>query len=296
MAAVRDLGYSQNLAARHLARGKSSLLGLLVSDVRNPFFPEITAAFQDEALHRGMDALLMNTNYETERTLNSVRRLIGLQVPGIAVLTSQIDPAIVDMVAEHRVAAVYLDLGRVGPSISNLVIEYDRGIQTAAEYFLGLGHRDIAYVGGPERLLSARGRNRAFMESMARAEVRPVGTFETDFSSKGGYAAAKSILSGANRPTAIICGNDLTAIGVLHAAFDLKVRVPEDLSVIGFDDITFAEYTQPSLTTISVPRKRVGQIAFDELWRLIHDPGAEGSEIRIPTSLVARGSVSSLSR
>lgn len=289
--AVSELGYSQNLAARHLARGKSSLLGLLVSDVRNPFFPEITAAFQDEALQHGMDALLINTNYDSERILNSVRRLIGLQVPGIAVLTSQIDPAVVDMLAEHKIAAVYLDLGRVGPRISNLVIEYESGIRRATEYVVGLGHRNIGYIGGPERLLSARNRKRAFADAAAEFGVDCGGTIDSDFNTRGGYAAAAELLN-RHQPTAIVCGNDLTAIGVLHCAFDRGLRVPDDLSVMGFDDITFAEYTQPALSTISVPRSLIGQTAFAELWRMTSDPTRGGTEIRIPTNLVVRGSVS----
>ncbi len=293
LTAVKELGYSQNLAARHLARGQSSMVGLLVSDVRNPFFPEITAGFQDEALNRGMDALLINTNYDAERILNSVRRLIGLQVPGIAVLTSQIDPSVVDMLAQNKIAAVYLDLGRVGPYISNLVIEYERGIQSAVEHLTGLGHRRIAYVGGPQNLQSARNRKRAFFNAASQTET-PMAE-ESDFSTRGGYAAAQRILD-EYKPSAILCGNDLTAIGVLHCAFDRKIRVPDELSVIGFDDITFAEYTQPALTTVSVPRRQVGEMAFSELWRMISQPDHCGTEIRIPTSLVIRGSVSAVSR
>jgi DNA-binding LacI/PurR family transcriptional regulator len=291
--AVGALGYSQNLAARHLARGKSSLLGLLVSDVRNPFFPEITAAFQDRALNRGMDALLINTNYDPERILNSVRRLIGLQVPGIAVLTSQIDESVVDMLADHKIAAVYLDLGRVGPYISNLVLDYECGIQNATEYIVGLGHRKVAFVGGPPHLQSARNRKRAFSDASARLGVAGARLVDSDFSVRGGYAAACTLLD-QDPPTAIICGNDLVAIGVLHCAYDKKIRVPEELSVVGFDDITFAEYMQPALTTVSVPRKQIGEMAFEALWTMISDPEHAGTETRIPTKLTVRGSAASV--
>ena len=128
MAAIEELGYSQNQAARDLARGRSSLLGLVVSDICNPFFPEITAAFQEQALLRNLDAVVVNTNYDATRTLHSVRRLLGLQVPGVALLTSQIDPAVMELLAERGVAAVYLDLGRVDRAISNIVIDYEQGI------------------------------------------------------------------------------------------------------------------------------------------------------------------------
>src|SRR4051812_27408080 len=168
LAAVRELGYSQNQAARNLARGTSTLLGLIVSDVRNPFFPEITAAFQDQALAHEMDALVLNTNYDAQRTLHSVRRLLGLQVPGVAILTSQIEPSVVDMLAQRRVAAVYLDLGKVTEAVSNIVIDYEHGIVQALEHLSALGHSRIAYVGGPPNLVSAQRRKNAFVSTAAR--------------------------------------------------------------------------------------------------------------------------------
>jgi LacI family transcriptional regulator len=289
--AVRELGYSQNQSARNLARGRSSLLGLLVSDVRNPFFPDITAGFQDQALAHDMDALVLNTNYDPQRTLNSVRRLIGLQVPGIAVLTSQIDPSIIDMLAERRIAAVYLDLGRVGQSISNIVLEYENGIVQALEFLTELKHRRIAYIGGPLHLKSAQRRKRAFIETAARLGLEGARTVDADFTVKGGYFACSKLLSD-GAPTAILAGNDLTAIGILHCAYDGGLRVPEDLSIIGFDDILFAEYTQPALSTVSVPRTDVGKVAFQALWGMMSDANLAGREFRVPTHLVVRQSTS----
>lgn len=288
--AIRDLGYSQNQSARNLARGRSSLLGLLVSDVRNPFFPDITAAFQDQALGHDMDALVMNTNYDQQRTVNSVRRLIGLQVPGIAILTSQIDPAIMQMLAERRIAAVYLDLGNVGPCISNIILDYESGIVAALEYLHELGHRQIAYIGGPLRLSSAARRKRAFIETAERLGLDSSWTIDADFTVKGGYFACSKLLSNAEYPTAIVAGNDLTAIGVLHRAYDGGLRVPGDLSVVGFDDILFAEFTQPALTTAAVPRAEIGKAAFQALWGMLSDPQLTGREFRLATKLVVRDS------
>lgn len=287
--AIRELGYSQNQSARNLARGRSSLLGLLVSDVRNPFFPDITAAFQDQALAHDMDALVMNTNYDQQRTLNSVRRLIGLQVPGVAILTSQIDPAIMDMLAERRIAAVYLDLGSVAPCISNITLDYESGIISAVEYLHELGHRHIAYIGGPLRLPSALRRKRAFIETAERLGLDPNRSIDADFTVKGGYFACSKLLN-AERPTAIVTGNDLTAIGVLHRAYDGRLRIPGDLSVVGFDDILFAEFTQPALTTAAVPRAEIGTAAFQALWGMLSDPELAGREFRVGTKLVVRDS------
>jgi DNA-binding LacI/PurR family transcriptional regulator len=286
---VQELGYSQNQAARNLARGKSSFLGLIISDVRNPFFPEITAAFQDRALAHGMDALVLNTNYDPHSTLHSVSRLIGLQVPGVAILTSQIDPGIANILAERNIAAVYLDLGRVGPHISNLILEYEHGIIEAVEYLSSLGHRSVAYIGGPPHLPSAERRRRAFVETAARLGIEASHVVDSDFTAKGGYLAAAHLFD-SNTPSAVVAGNDLTAIGVLHCAYDRGIAVPDDMSVIGFDDIIFAEYTQPALTTVTVPRREIGEMAFEALWAMMSDPACSGREFRISTKLTIRQS------
>jgi LacI family transcriptional regulator len=287
LAAIQELGYAQNQAGRDLARGRSSMLGLIISDIRNPFFPEVTAAFQEQALLNNMDALVLNTNYDAQRTMNSVKHVMGLQVPGVAILTSQIDPGVVNMLAEHDVAAVYLDLGRVDRSISNIVIDYEHGIVEALEHLTKLGHRRIAYIGGPLHLHSAQRRKNAFLESVVQMGLEAPATIDADFTVKGGYFACSKLLA-ASTPTAIVAGNDLTAIGVLHRAYDGGLRVPDDLSVVGFDDILFAEYTQPALTTVSVPRIEIGRVAFQALWTMMADPLRAGREYRVGTSLISR--------
>lgn len=289
LAAVRDLGYSQNQAARNLVRGTSSLLGLIVSDVRNPFFPEITAAFQDQALTHEMDAIMLNTNYDAQRTLHSVRRLIGLQVPGVAIFTSQIEPSVVDILANRHVAAVYLDLGKVSHAVSNIVLDYENGIAQAMEHLTALGHSRIGYIGGPPKLMSIQRRKQAFIDTATRLGLDPTRTIDADFSVKGGYFACSKLLK-SNPPTAIVAGNDLTAIGILHRAYDGGLQVPRDLSVVGFDDILFAEYTQPALTTVAVPRSEIGKTAFEAIWSMLSDPELEGREHRLGTRLVVRQS------
>ena len=295
LAAISELGYSQNQAARNLARGTSTLLGVIVSDVRNPFFPEITTAFQDSAIAHGMDALVFNTNYDAQRTLNSVRRLIGLQVPGVAIFTSQIDESVMDALAQQRIAAVYLDLGRVAVAVSNILIDYEKGIAEALGYLRQLGHRRISYISGPPKLFSVQRRQDAFLRTAVKLELEVVSLADSDFTVRGGYQACSKVLE-PNRPTAIMAGNDLTAIGILHRAYDLRLRVPEDLSVIGFDDITFADYTQPALTTVSVPRKEIGRVGFDALWAMITDAGLAGREVRVSTRLVVRQSAAARQR
>ena len=289
LAAIQDLGYAQNQSARNLAMGRSTLLGLIISDIRNPFFPEVTASFQDQALLHNMETLVLNTNYDAQRTLNSVKRLVGLQVAAVAILTSQIDPGVMDSLAEHGIAAVYLDLGRVDRFISNILLDYEHGIAEALEHLTGLGHTQIAYAGGPPNLHSAQRRKKAFLERAAQMGIDPSLTVDADFTVKGGYFATGKLLNG-RIPTAIVAGNDLTAIGVLHRAYHGGLRVPEDLSVVGFDDILIAEYTQPPLTTVLVPRVEIGKVAFQALSAMLSDPTAGGKEYRLGTRLVTRES------
>lgn len=293
LAAVDALGYSINRAARNLAMGRrSSLLGVLISDIRNPFFPDIVASFQDQALLHQLEALVLNTNYDPARMVDCVKRLLGLQIAGAAVFTSQLDPSVSAMLTGADVPTVYLDLGRVGRGVSNIAVDYEQGIAEGLEHLRQLGHRSIAYVGGPVHLVSAQRRKRAFIESAGRLGLTPVAAIDGDFSVKGGYDASSSLLASAvgARPSAIMAGNDLSAIGALHAAYDLRLDVPRDLSIVGFDDIEFARYTQPALTTVSVPRDEIGRVAFDALNRLLKNPDLAGAEYRVRTSLSFRQS------
>ncbi len=289
LAAIEDLSYAQNQAARNLVTGQSSMFGLIISDIRNPFFPEVTAAFQDQALLHNLDALVVNTNYDSHRTLNAVKRMIGLRVPAIAILTSQIDPSVMEMLAKQKIAAVYLDLGRMDHFISNIVLDYEHGIAEALGYLRDLGHQRIAYIGGPAHLHSARRRKQAFLETAEQMGLNFNLALDSDFTVKGGYFACSKLMN-AHAPTAILAGNDLTAIGVLHRAYDGGVRVPDDLSVVGFDDILIAEYAQPALTTVAVPRTEIGKTAFQALLAMIQDPAAAGREFRLGTRLVIRQS------
>jgi LacI family transcriptional regulator len=289
LAGVERLGYAPNLVARRLAGGPSQLLGVVVSDLRNPFFPEITTAFQEQALLREMDSLVIHTNYESHRTLVAVRRLIGLQVPGVAILTSQIEDSIIELLREKGLCAVYLDLGRVERRISNLAIDYEHGIAEALGHLRQLGHRRIGFIGGKPTLPSACRRKSAFSTRAAADPEIETRICDADFTVQGGYFACAKLITGW-MPTALIAANDLMAIGAMHCCWDRSLRVPQDLSIVGFDDITFAEYTQPSLTTVHVPRARIGVLAFESLWKMLSDASHRGVESSVTTTLSVRGS------
>lgn len=287
LSAAKELGYHPNTAARSLVVGRSSMLGLIVPDIGNPFFPEITKSFQDTALFAGLETILIDTNYDTRRTRDAIQRLVSLQVPGAAFLTSQVDLATREILAEKGICAVYLDHGAAGPRSGCIAIDYAHGIQSAALHLVELGHKRIGFIGGLARLSSAQYRKVAFLDCLsARTDVE-VRVVDSDFSVQGGYFSCSKLLN-EFPATAVIAANDLMAIGALHSAYDRKIAVPGEFSIIGFDDINFAQFTQPALTTVAVPREDVGRLAFESLWSLVSDADRAGSECLVKTRLVVR--------
>lgn len=285
--AAKELNYAPNVAARSLVIGRSSIVGLVVPDIGNPFFPEITKAFQEAAGMANLETIVMNTNYDDQRTRNTVDRLVSLQVPGVAFLTSQVGRTVREIVAAKGISAVYLDHGVAGTHISNIAIDYLHGIRSAVEHLLGLGHKRVGFIGGPMHGASALRRKQAFLDAAAEVADVEVKIVESDFSVQGGYFSCAKLLN-VFAATAILAANDLMAIGALHCAYDRQVPVPSQLSVIGFDDITFSQFTQPALTTVAVPRIEVGKLAFQALNALITDPNLPGQEYDVPTNLIIR--------
>lgn len=286
--AIRELGYHANASARSLASGRSTIVGLVVSDIENPFFPEVTRAFQEAAHLRGLETIVMSTHYDPVRTLDCVRRLGALQVAGVAVLTSEMDRAAMEFLARKGMCAVYLDVGRAGARTANIRLDYSAGIQQAVEHLKQLGHRSLAFISGPTELASLRIRRDAFLKTAAACGLEHT-VVEADLTIQGGYWACGRVWS-RFRPTAVVAANDLMAIGALHAAYDHRLRVPDDLSVVGFDNILFSEYTQPTLTTVAISRRDLGETAFQALWDLLADSGAAGKDYHLPTHLVIRES------
>jgi LacI family transcriptional regulator len=293
LAAIDAANYTPNAHARSLAAGYSRTLGLIVSDVANPFFPELVKSIQDNAADLDYDVILANTNYERRLTVSCVERMLQQKVRGVAIMTSEMDPSLIERLAERKVAVVFLDLGPVGPHTSNINVDYERGVRAGVEHLLDLGHRRIAFVGGPRSMLSADRCWTAFVETMQESRgaerTKPV-MLDGDFTAPSGQRAAREILKMAERPTAVVFANDLMAIGALGELRRGGARVPDDISVVGFDDISFAALTDPPLTTIAFPRAEVGRAAVEALMQTIAADDALGREVKVATRLVVRES------
>lgn len=292
-AAIERCNYTPNVQARSLASGRTRILGLIISDIANPFFPEVIKSIEEKASGHGYDVILSNTNYEPKRIVACVQRMLEQQVRGVAVMTSEMDFSLIDRLAAKNVAVVFLDVGQVGPHISNIVVNYEKGIREGVEHLLSLGHRRIAYISGPSQLKSAAMRKAAFTRIMKKYQASLHTTpliFEGDFKTDGGRRAAAEILRADPRPTAIVAANDLMAIGALREIKSAGLRAPQDISVIGFDDISFAALAEPQLTTIVIPRSEIGEAAIEALMETLKAPDHLGREVRVGTQLVVRES------
>ena len=291
VAAVERCGYYPNAHARSLASGRSQIIGLVISDIANPFFPELVKSIETAAFERGYDVMLSNTNYDPERTSHYVRRFIERKVAGVVLMTSELDTALVGELARRDVSVVFLDLGRPGVHMSNLCVNYDAGIEEAISHLVSLGHRRIAFVGGPESLPSARKRLEAFRGSLRRhlPDAPPL-VFHGDFKLEGGRRAACEIMAGRERPTAVVAANDMMALGAMVEFRAAGLHIPRDVSIVGFDDIAFATLCEPALTTVCLPRAELGRRAVEAVLATVAHPDQQGVEIHVQTYLVIRRS------
>ena len=274
--AIRELDYLPNIQARSLVSGRSRILGLIVSDITNPFFPELLKEFENLSIEHDYEILVSSTNYDAARMEICVRRMLQRKVEGVAIMTSEMSKSFIDEFSRRNVPLVFLDVGVPKDRISNVRVDYRAGIAQAVEHLLSLGHRRIAFVSGPQAVKSARIRRSAFLGALAKAGIGEAERLveESDHTVEGGLLAMERLLGIARPPTAVLASNDVTAIGALRAIRRSGLHVPQDVSVVGFDDIQLAQYTDPPLTTVRFPRDEIARQAFHAL--LYHLESAPG--------------------
>lgn len=290
--AIEKLNFYPNANARTLASGRSNIIGLLVSDISNPFFPELIKSIESAAFERGYNVMLFNTNYDAKRAADYVRRLIELKVAGVALMTAELELSVVEELTGKQVRAVFTDLGVVGEHTSNIIIDYAAGIDEAVRHLVSLGHQYIAHIAGSTRIRSGNIRRAAFIDSMKRClpDAPEPKIFEGDFRFESGRMAATEILELEKLPTAVIAANDMMALGAMQEFKAAGMSIPRDISIVGFDDIAFASLCEPPLTTVCSPRVEIGRRAIEALMTTIERPNQPGVEIRIPTYLITRKS------
>jgi DNA-binding LacI/PurR family transcriptional regulator len=292
--AIKQLNYFPNTHARTLVSGRSRLLGIIVENIVNPFFPELIQSFEELAVASGYEILVSSSNSDPAVLTKCVRRMLERKVDGVAVMTFGEEETVLDELVNQGVPIVLAEFRLEDPKASTILLDYSTGIHAAVDHLAALGHQHIAFLAGPYSLHSAITRENDFRAAMQAAglSVQKKWIIECDHTLKGGVAGFGKLRSLSAHATAIICSNDMTAIGVLRAAYMDGMRVPDDISVVGLDDIDFAEFTLPPLTTIRLSRADLARAAFEAL-RQQTEGGASAKlqrEFLVSTSLVVRGS------
>jgi DNA-binding LacI/PurR family transcriptional regulator len=294
--AIKELNFYPNTHARTLVSGRSRMLGLIISDITNPFFPELVKHFEDQAVQKGLEVIIANTDYKPKRMVECIRRMVERKVDGAAIMTSEADPAMVADLTRRNIPTVFMDTGKNTEHSANIIIDYSQGIQEALQHLFSLNHRRIAFISGPLNLPSARRRLDAFVAGMMARGIEVPAEFleKGDHRMEGGIAAMRNLLRLPERPTAVITSNDLTAIGALGVIHDSGLDVPRDISLIGYDDISFARLTQPPLTTIILSRSQLAFTAFAALEKLIRKDKLDPADYSMTTHLILRESTRTL--
>jgi LacI family transcriptional regulator len=292
--AVDEVGYLPNTQARALVSGRSRMLGLIVSEITNPFFPELVQEFENLAVAQGYEVLIGSTNYDPARTESLIRRMLQRNVDGVAVMTFGIEEDLVQKLVDRGFPLVFVDAGPQLENIRVLKVNYGEGIRQAVQHLAALGHRQIGFISGPLRLRSALARRDAFIKAMREVGLKVPNQHlvEGDHTMEGGIAAMEKLTALNALPTAVLCSNDMTAIGALHALYRTTHKVPDDVSIVGFDDIHLAQFMLPPLTTVQMSCKELATAAVDALRAGIepNHPKATQLEWQIDTRLVVRQS------
>ena len=287
--AIEELKYHPNLHARHLAGGKSRTIGVIVSNLENPFFFDIYKTIESDAHLADYEVVMANTDYNSEQLVNSIRLMIGRRVAGLAAVVSEMDPALIDELTESNIPVVFYDVGAPRQNITNIRVNYRRGIDKVIDYLYSLGHRKIGFVGHHAMLGPINERAKAVIDAAARHPNMEVRTAADSDSLDGGRMATRTLLGNGDIPTAIVCVNDIMAVGALRELRERGIRVPQDISVTGFDNVKLSEFCYPALTTVQIPRDRIGKLICESLLAK-SDGGTSDHEMVIDPEFVVRDS------
>ncbi len=292
-AAARELGYTPNRLATALRTDRSMTVGVLLPDLTNPMFPPVVRGLEDALRRDGYTALLASTDNDAEREMLHFDTLRGRRVDGFVIATARRADPVLDRAAADGVPVVLLNRSDDSARFSLVTSDDADGLAQAVRHLTGLGHTRIAYLAGPAGVTTADTRVRAFRRETARAGLDEAATPLLrcpNFSEADGIAGARRVLDKHPEATAIMAGNDLIALGVLRALAERGLDCPRDVSVVGYNDMRFADAFHPPLTTVRTPHQELGAEAAGLLLALLAEPGATRRVARLPVRLMVRGS------
>ena len=297
LAAVEQIGYLPSAVARSLRKSETKIVGLLVPNVQNPFFAELVCGVEACCRLAGFSVFLCNSDNDPRRQQQYMRTLLEKRVDGLLLSSAGDDEALARIFEKMAsVPSVTVDRLVPGARADRVSVDNTQGAQRVVQHLLSLGHRRIACISGPAEFAVARERIEGWRRALQAAGVTPdeALVLESDFSSPGGYEAARGLLrkrtAGKPGVTAIFASNDMMAVGVLRAAAELGLKVPQQLSVVGFDDIELSRYVFPALTTVGTSIRQLGVEAGRVLIARIENPAAPLKDVVLTPRLIRRES------
>jgi len=289
--AADELGYFPNIVASSLKQNRSFTVGVLIPDLTNPLFPPIIRGIQDVVEAAGYTVITANTDDEQDKELNALRIMRGRAIEGMIISTARREDRIVDECIANDIPFVLVNRTVDHDGVSAVIVEEDHGVRSVIDHLVGLGHMRIAHVSGPQHSSTGFGRARAFTQCMNAHDLRgELIEVAEKYTIEEGRRAFTRLLARDKKLTAVVAANDMLALGCLDATKELGLRVPEDISITGYDDIQFLDRMSPALTTVHVPKYEMGALATQKLLDMIAGDDSSASIVRVQPSLVVRNS------
>ena len=290
-AAVRELGYVPSAVARSLKHNTTRTFGMVIPNNSNPYFAEIIQGVEARSFAAGYNVILCNSNDDPERQAAYLRVLAEKRIDGLIFVVTGSDAVVRATLGGINTPLVLLDREVSGVSSDLVEVNHVLGSQMATEHLLELGHPRVACISGPPGLSPSSQRRAGWKDALEKAGVerKESDLARGDFTARGGYLAMQTLLKRRPRPTAVFTCNDLMAVGALTAACEAGIAVPQQLSIVGFDDIELAAFSAPPLTTVAQPKLEIGTLAAELLLERVSASRSESRRVILDPKIKVRG-------
>ncbi|GGG79138.1 LacI family DNA-binding transcriptional regulator [Paenibacillus radicis (ex Gao et al. 2016)] len=286
--AMRELDYHPNASARSLARGKTGIIGLTLTTLHDSFFDAVVNEINDRLAEHGYYlALSISKSYEDafHRSLFQEDR-----VDGVILLSPFDEDEYVSELKKKQIPFIMIDNSKKNPQVTSIIVDNFRGGYEATKHLIELGHTEIAHIAGPDHFLSSRERERGFKAALEEAGLQPYCIERGTFEISTGYHITKDWIASGKLPPAVFAGDDNIALGIMDACLNEGVRIPRDISVVGFDDQILASEFRPLLTTIRQPADKIGAMGVELLLAAISNTSTRNATVQIEPELIVRES------
>ncbi|WJV52040.1 HTH-type transcriptional repressor PurR [Pectobacteriaceae bacterium CE90] len=294
-AAIKELHYSPSAVARSLKVNHTKSIGLLATSSEAPYFAEIIESVENSCYAKGYTLILCNSHNNLDKQRAYLSMLAQKRVDGLLIMCAEYPPALLSMLEDYRnIPMVVMDWGKGHSDFTDTIIDNAfEGGYMAGRYLIERGHRDIGAIPGLQERNTGSGRYLGFLKALKESHItiHEEWIVQGDFEPESGYKAMHQILAQKHHPTAVFCGGDIMAMGAICAADELGLRVPQDISVIGYDNVRHSRYFTPALTTVHQPKERLGQSALSMLLDRIVSKREEAQVIEVHPTLIERRSV-----